>query len=241
VSDENEAAKLREMRRPRSPECAMAGSAAPVRGVRLLDSRRATLLCEMRSAARLADRGEAAAGEEMIEAFPLYWPEGQTRVPDHRRRAAQFQVGFATARDHLVAELGRMGAKEVIVSSNVPLRRDGCRTRTRASRRTPRSPSTSRTASGSSSSPATATRRSAGTCARAARPSRRCGPSSATARPSCSSARSPDSPRCLRRAARRPGTRSSACRRRATRRRSRRRIGASRRCTIRTAAAMRRR
>jgi hypothetical protein len=55
----------------------------------------------------------------------LYWPDGQSRVPEWKRKSSQFSVGFAQARDHLVAELGRMGAREVIVSTNVALRRDG--------------------------------------------------------------------------------------------------------------------
>jgi hypothetical protein len=61
----------------------------------------------------------------MIEAYPLYWPEGQMRVPPSRRRSAKFSTGFARARDHLVEELRRMGARAVIVSTNIPLRRDG--------------------------------------------------------------------------------------------------------------------
>lgn len=61
----------------------------------------------------------------MIEAYPLYWPEGQGRVPSYRRKSGRFEMGFASARDHLVGELGRMGAREVIVSTNVKLRRDG--------------------------------------------------------------------------------------------------------------------
>lgn len=61
----------------------------------------------------------------MIEAYPIYWPDGQPRVPESRRRHAVFKAGFAQARDELIAELGRMGAKEIVVSTNVPLRRDG--------------------------------------------------------------------------------------------------------------------
>lgn len=26
----------------------------------------------------------------MVEAFPCYWPEGQPRVPDFRRRSSQY-------------------------------------------------------------------------------------------------------------------------------------------------------
>lgn len=61
----------------------------------------------------------------MIEAYPCYWPEGQARVPDWRRRVAKFSAGFAQARDELLRELNLMGAKEIVVSTNVALRRDG--------------------------------------------------------------------------------------------------------------------
>lgn len=61
----------------------------------------------------------------MIEAYPLYLPDGQMRVPPSRRRSAKFSTGFARSRDELVAELRRMGARAVIVSTNIPLRRDG--------------------------------------------------------------------------------------------------------------------
>lgn len=60
----------------------------------------------------------------MIEAYPLYWPDGQPRVPN-RRNNHNLKMGFAQSRDELLRELGLMGAKEIVVSTNVPLRRDG--------------------------------------------------------------------------------------------------------------------
>lgn len=59
----------------------------------------------------------------MIEAYPLYWPEGQPRATS--RRWARFEVGFGRARDEMLHELRMMGAREVKVSTNVPLRKDG--------------------------------------------------------------------------------------------------------------------
>lgn len=64
-------------------------------------------------------------GDLLLEAYPLTWPTDQGRTPSHQRERGRFEVGFARARDELLAELGRMGAKEIIISSNVPLRRDG--------------------------------------------------------------------------------------------------------------------
>lgn len=63
------------------------------------------------------------SGERLLERFPLTWPERQRRTTSRRR--APFQVGFAAARDHLLKQLALLGAREVVISSNVPLRRDG--------------------------------------------------------------------------------------------------------------------
>lgn len=69
----------------------------------------------------------------MIEAYPLYWPEGRPRTPEHLREESKFDTSFARARDEVVrqAELmtGRYDwekrAAQLIVSTNVPLRQDG--------------------------------------------------------------------------------------------------------------------
>lgn len=62
-------------------------------------------------------------GGANAEAFPLCWPSGWPRCRTPER--ARFGLTFANARDELVAELSRMGAKGVILSTNIPLRRDG--------------------------------------------------------------------------------------------------------------------
>lgn len=59
------------------------------------------------------------------EAFPLTWPSGQVRTPPSRRKSSQFKVTFGQARTDLIYELARLGASKVIVSTDVPLRRDG--------------------------------------------------------------------------------------------------------------------
>jgi len=61
----------------------------------------------------------------MIEAHPLYWPEGRTRTPKHKRQLSRFKTGFAIAVRQTNEELRRLGAKNVIISTDVPLRRDG--------------------------------------------------------------------------------------------------------------------
>lgn len=59
------------------------------------------------------------------EAYPLTWPMRQRRTEPYRRQRSKFQVTLGQARDELVRELQLLGAKGVILSSNVPTRRDG--------------------------------------------------------------------------------------------------------------------
>ncbi len=61
----------------------------------------------------------------MVEAFPLYWPEGWKRTPSYSRTYSRFKTGFATSRDFLIAEVKRLGGTQVILSTNVRLRGDG--------------------------------------------------------------------------------------------------------------------
>lgn len=56
-------------------------------------------------------------------AYPLCWPAGKPRSV--RRHEAQFSTSLADARDALMLELQRMGARSIILSTNLELRRDG--------------------------------------------------------------------------------------------------------------------
>lgn len=58
-----------------------------------------------------------------MERYPLHWPEGRTRTRYPER--SRFDTYFTVARDRLFLELERLGAKNVILSTNVELRRDG--------------------------------------------------------------------------------------------------------------------
>lgn len=60
-----------------------------------------------------------------IERYPLTWPTGQPRMPLHRRSDAAFKVDFGRSRDELLHSLELLGGRNVILSSNVPLRQDG--------------------------------------------------------------------------------------------------------------------
>lgn len=60
-----------------------------------------------------------------VDAYPLYWPEGWPRTKDWARGKAPYKLEFLRARDELVREIRLLGAREVVLSTNVPLRRDG--------------------------------------------------------------------------------------------------------------------
>lgn len=59
----------------------------------------------------------------LIEAYPLCWPADYPRAKF--RAPARFNTSFAAARDGIVAEVKRLGGKDVIISTNIPLKRDG--------------------------------------------------------------------------------------------------------------------
>lgn len=61
-----------------------------------------------------------------IDAYPLSWPVGQKRTSFYSKKSSRFKIpSFAVARDNLMSELKRFSAQDVIVSTNIPLRRDG--------------------------------------------------------------------------------------------------------------------
>lgn len=86
---------------------------------------------------------------EPISRYPLQWPSGWKRTPDHRREAGRFtskaysshreSLTVAQAVDRLLAELDRMGVREstVIISTNVESTLSG---RPRSGERKPQDP-----------------------------------------------------------------------------------------------------
>ena len=75
------------------------------------------------------------------EAYPLQWPDGWPRTPSHRResdnrfgisggfteegRRVGRRITVGRARDQLMDELHRLGATDIVVSTNVPVKADG--------------------------------------------------------------------------------------------------------------------
>ena len=60
-----------------------------------------------------------------ITAYPLSWPTNRPRTSSWRRTRSKFDTTFAVARDELLRELKRLGAKGVVLSTNIELRQDG--------------------------------------------------------------------------------------------------------------------
>lgn len=58
-----------------------------------------------------------------LRACPLVWPDGWPRAP--RRDGSPYKVSREQAVSHLLHELKLAGARNVVLSTNVPLRRDG--------------------------------------------------------------------------------------------------------------------
>lgn len=74
----------------------------------------------------------------MTQAYPLQWPAGWPRTPFSRKENSKYRFRkprasksqdpfwtFAEARDALLAELERLGARNVVLSSNYQTRLDG--------------------------------------------------------------------------------------------------------------------
>lgn len=58
-----------------------------------------------------------------VERHPLCWPAGRPRT--RRPQRAQFKTTLGLARDTLIGEIQRLGGTGLIISTNVPTRKDG--------------------------------------------------------------------------------------------------------------------
>ena len=59
------------------------------------------------------------------KAYPLTWPSWIPRTPLHKITYSQFKTTEGKAIDELLQELRRIGARNVVISTNVPIRKDG--------------------------------------------------------------------------------------------------------------------
>jgi hypothetical protein len=58
-----------------------------------------------------------------MQAHPLSWPIGWPRAK--RTEGSRFKVTFSRSRDSLMSEIRKMGGRDAILSTNIPLRIDG--------------------------------------------------------------------------------------------------------------------
>ena len=59
----------------------------------------------------------------MTQAYPLHWPAGWPRA--RHRKTAPFKVTPSQAKREMMNEIARLGTRDVIVSTDQPLNRDG--------------------------------------------------------------------------------------------------------------------
>lgn len=59
----------------------------------------------------------------MTEAYPLHWPSGYKRT--EKPKKSQFKRSFSEARDKVMDEIRKFGGKMPILSTEIPLRKDG--------------------------------------------------------------------------------------------------------------------
>lgn len=62
---------------------------------------------------------------ESIEAWPLQWPFGFKRTSSHARIRSTFKQSMEASQKFLRRQLDLLGAGGLIVSSNIPVRKDG--------------------------------------------------------------------------------------------------------------------
>ena len=60
-----------------------------------------------------------------VESYPLYWPAGWPRSSSAQRAKSRFNGQTFSQIKELQRELRLLGARNVIISSNVPVRQDG--------------------------------------------------------------------------------------------------------------------
>lgn len=64
----------------------------------------------------------------MTEAYPLQWPHGYPRTPQHNRSRSKFSTthkNYNSMLNELMAEVRRLGGHNMVLSTNIPIRKDG--------------------------------------------------------------------------------------------------------------------
>lgn len=61
----------------------------------------------------------------MTESYPLHWPAGQPRTPPSKQSDAPFKVSQEQAQNELLREVALLGGTNLVISTNIPIRKDG--------------------------------------------------------------------------------------------------------------------
>lgn len=61
----------------------------------------------------------------MTQRYPLTWPGGQPRTPPHMKQYARFDTSQEIAQQRIMDEIWRLGGSDIIISTNIELRKDG--------------------------------------------------------------------------------------------------------------------
>jgi len=59
--------------------------------------------------------------QEHVPAYPLLWPERYPRTKEPER--SRFNISYTRAVEHLMYELNEIGAKNIVLNSNIPIRK----------------------------------------------------------------------------------------------------------------------
>lgn len=63
--------------------------------------------------------------EAPISGYPLQWPPGRHVIPPAHRDRSNFRTTPGKARDFLIDEVRRLGGTDLVISTNIPLKKDG--------------------------------------------------------------------------------------------------------------------
>lgn len=61
----------------------------------------------------------------MVDAYPLQWPVGWPITPNNKKKRAAFQTTLARARDGVIREARLLKGHSIVISTNIPVRKDG--------------------------------------------------------------------------------------------------------------------
>lgn len=62
---------------------------------------------------------------DRMQSYPLHWPDNQPRTPHYQIQRSRFETRNDIARQLVFEEIKRLGGKNPILSTNIPLRNDG--------------------------------------------------------------------------------------------------------------------